>query len=211
LKKRSIWTALNGAFFFADPLLPVCRGWRFIVSERVCSGADRSGHFFNLFTSLYKRYFPLVLEYIRVQNGTSRPDEQDIAQDIFLTIWHRRQWLLRIVPLEYYLFIMVKNRLINEHKKRVVRRGFWKLEEAKTFDPFGACYQDFDPRKTERWLHAAIDALPPQPRTAYMLRERQGSKVYEIAALMRTSQAGVSRKLQEAERNIKAYLSRQML
>ena len=163
------------------------------------------------FTSLYKRYFPLVLEYIRVQSGTSRPDEQDIAQDIFLTIWRRRHRLLRIVPLENYLFIMVKNRLINEHKKRVVRRGFWKLEEAKAFDNFSVCHQEIDPRKAERWLQAAVDALAPKPRTAYILRERHGLKVYEIAALMSISQAGTSRKLQEAEKNIKSFIACQMI
>jgi RNA polymerase sigma factor (sigma-70 family) len=163
------------------------------------------------FTALYRRYFPLVMQFVGIHSGPAHPDAEDIAQDIFLSVWRQRDRLLKIDPLEYYLFIMVKNRIINDTKKAGTRQ---RIRRQILQEPGGYAYgphHEISSRKTERWWLAAIELLPPKPRTAYLLRELHGLKVYEIAALMGTSQAGTSRKLQEAEKRIKSFLARQVI
>src|ERR1700722_10327720 len=76
------------------------------------------------FTSMYTRYFPRVMEYIRIQHKKLHPEAEDIAQDIFLIIWRRRDRLLQIGPLDNYFFVMVKNRLLNDQKKSICRQQF---------------------------------------------------------------------------------------
>lgn len=163
------------------------------------------------FTTLYKRYFPLVMQFVSMQSGSTHPEAEDIAQDIFLVLWRQRDRLLKIDPLEYYLFIMVKNRIINDTKKAGTRRRIRRQIPQQPAEYAYAPHHEIYSRKTERWWQAAIELLPPKPRTAYLLRELQGLKVYQIAALMGTSQAGTTRKLQEAEKSIRSFLARQIL
>ena len=163
------------------------------------------------FTTLYKRYFPLVMQFVSIHSGPAHPNAEDIAQDIFLTIWRQRERLLKIDPLEYYLFIMVKNRVINDTKKASTRRRIRRQIPKEPAEYAYAPHNEICTRNSERWWQAAIALLPPKPKTAYLLRELRGLKVYEIAKLMNTSQAGTSRKLQEAEQIIKSFLARQIL
>jgi RNA polymerase sigma factor (sigma-70 family) len=163
------------------------------------------------FTGLYKRYFPVVQQYIRIHSGTAHPEAEDIAQDIFLILWRRRDTLIRMSPLENYLFVMVRNRLLNETKKRSNRGRIWKeIAEAPVLFA-NVPYQHIDPRKAERWLQAAVDRLPPEPRATFVLRERHGLKVHEVASLMGLSPTGASRHLQQAEILIRSFLTRQLL
>ena len=163
------------------------------------------------FAVLYTQHFPQVLQYIRFHNGTAHPEAEDIAQDIFLILWRRRDKLEEIGPLENYLFIMVKNRLINERKKAAVRERIWRQIKEESSKYTYAPRQELFCRKAERWLRAAIDSLPLSARTAYILRELHGLKVHKIARTMGISQAGASRKLQEAEKQIRLFIASQII
>jgi RNA polymerase sigma-70 factor (ECF subfamily) len=165
------------------------------------------------FSILYKQYFPQVMQYIQFQNGTAHPEAEDIAQDIFLILWRRREKLFKIPPLElkYYLFVMVKNRLINESEKAITRRRIWNQIGEEPPKYAYTAHHELNDRRAERWLHSAIATLPPKRRTAYVLREQHGLKVHEIVALMGISQSGAFFLLQKAERQIRSFLARQII
>jgi RNA polymerase sigma factor (sigma-70 family) len=165
------------------------------------------------FKILYKQHFAEVMNFIHLQSGMAHPEAEDIAQDIFLILWRRREKLFKIPPseLKYYLFVMVKSRLINEAKKTVTRRRYLKqIEEERPTYAYTAHHELYD-RRAERWLIAAIGALSPKRQTAYLLREQHGLKVYEIVSRMGISQSGACFLLQKAKRQIRSFLARQIM
>ena len=165
------------------------------------------------FTTLYKQHFAEVMTFIHLQSGMAHPEAEDIAQDIFLILWQRREKLLKIPPseLKYYLFVMVKNRLINERKKASTRNRARKQIEAEPSQHAYTSHHELYDRRTKRWLHSAISTMPPRPRTAYLLREQHGLKVKDIVALLGKPQSSTSRLLQEAEKHIHSFMARQIM
>jgi len=165
------------------------------------------------FSILYKRLFPEIMNFIHLQSGKAHQEAKDIAQDIFLILWRRRDELLKIPAseLKFYLFVMVKNRLINEGKKTIIRRRIWRqIGQEPSTHAYTAHHELYD-RRAEWWLNAAIEALPPKRQTAYLLREHYGLKVYEIVSRMGISQSGACFLLQKARRQIRSFLDCQII
>jgi RNA polymerase sigma factor (sigma-70 family) len=159
------------------------------------------------FTHVYNQYFSLVMRYIRTQHGTVHPEAEDIAQDIFSIIWRRRDRLLKLGPLEKYLYVMVRNRLLNEQRKAKRHRIWRQRQPGLRYTP---AFELSGPRAERLW-QAAVEALPASAQTAHLLRHQAGLKVHRVAKILGISQAGASRQIQEAERRIRGFLEARLM
>lgn len=74
------------------------------------------------FMDMYQHFYPQMKDFVRILGGMGRSDSDDIVQDIFLRIWENFQRIMEVENLESYLFIMVRNRLINERRDKETRR-----------------------------------------------------------------------------------------
>ncbi|NML38165.1 sigma-70 family RNA polymerase sigma factor [Chitinophaga sp. G-6-1-13] len=130
----------------------------------------------------------------------SREQTEEILQDVFVKLWKDREKLLQVKQFNAYLFIILRNHTLNYLTKLVTERK--KQEEY-----FRNVLQQ-DNKSDERLdiLDKAIDALPAQQRTVFLLRA-QGYKNPEIANRMNLSTDSVKKYNQLALRFIHQFIS----
>lgn len=161
------------------------------------------------FADAYHRYFPEILKYISIQRRTRREDAEDIAQDIFTKLWERKDLLQNIVSWENYLFLSVRNRLINEDIKLQSRQ--------KRLDKFWVAHV-WHSRPVEEWIsyrqlnslyHETIRLLPERGREAYLLKHQVGLSDRGIARVMNISRTTAKQHLVVASKKVRARISTQ--
>jgi RNA polymerase sigma-70 factor (ECF subfamily) len=162
------------------------------------------------FSVLYTRYYLLVQQYIQVVSNGYNEHAKDIAQDIFLKLWQRRDKIEEIESMENYLFRIVKNRLISEEKKTAARHH--AFDRVKTIHPrfYYGTEEVVNYRESLRLLHEAIQRLPPRARMAYTLKEQKGWESDDIARVMGVSKSVVKQHVQVAAKRIRSYMSEQV-
>jgi RNA polymerase sigma-70 factor (ECF subfamily) len=158
------------------------------------------------FMLIYDQYFNTVKKYILIAGYSPHGNAEDIAQDIFLKLWQKRETIGEILSLEDYLFSMVRNRIINEKKKARTRQKLMQILEARTPVHCHATEDAMNYRETVRLIDGGIRQLPPRAKLAWSLKEQAGLKNDAIARAMRVSKSVVKHHLQVANKKINISL-----
>lgn len=155
------------------------------------------------FGQLYHKYYPLLRTHIyRLTESLATADE--VIQDVFLKIWNTREALEGIENFKAYLFVVSKNYALSylrKHVRETIAHQKWQKEE-------GAVSVESETSSTDYYglLDAAIDNLPPQQKTAYLLSRHQRLTYAEVAEDMSLSKETVKSYLQLATASIAAYV-----
>ena len=135
----------------------------------------------------------------------SSSQAQDIVQDVFLKVWQKRKDLPQVERFDSYLFIMARNHIISAlRKKTVLPLSDDALEvEEKNYLPDRALSQ----KTLAELIARAVDLLPQQQRTAYLLSRDQGLSYEEIASNMKVSKEAVKKHICRALNFLRSYIS----
>ncbi len=140
--------------------------------------------------------------------------EDDIVQDVFISLYNN---LDRIEPgqgLRPYLFRMVRNRSYDELRK-LRRYEFISLDEepVETYASFNSLTDDADqPEDVAHWLliqlevREAMDRLPELQRQALILYSEESLSYAEIAQVMDTTIGTVKSRLFHAKKTLRRLL-----
>lgn len=144
------------------------------------------------FTEIYNRYWNRMLT-VAANKVDNIADAEEIVQDIFVSIWKRREFLELVSTFNNYLAVSVKYRVIKLLAKRknhqkytdtVVHKG--SLSDNSTQELL-----DFEALKNE--LSKVVADLPERCRLVYQLSRDEGLSQKQIAATL-----GISEKTVEA-------------
>lgn len=168
--------------FQVDPLL-----------EKLAAGEPAA------FKAIYNRYRPKLLRYLLAMLPGEQHLAEDLVQDLFLACWKKRETLAGIHSLENYLFIMARNRLINERIKRKTRRE----KITKIDHRAAATLCDIHEHLETKWtLAEAVNALPSRIRKVYLLKEA-GLNVRQVGSVMGISPFTVKNQYGQAIKKLK--------
>lgn len=129
---------------------------------------------------------------------------EEVAQDIFLHIWEKREKLTQVQQFDNYLFIVSKNFLISFMRKKV--RDFKTLEESDEFTPSAAT--QYELKETGSLLQKAIRQLPDQKRRVFELIHLDGLSQEEVARQLGIATRTVRWNLVSAINGIRDFLIR---
>ncbi len=159
------------------------------------------------FARFYKAHFErLATEVFHILKDKGQTEE--VLQDVFTTMWNKRENILSIDNVEGYLFVLARNASLNL-LRRNVRRSKVELDYAQQQDQWQE--ESAEPSHEERylpWIDLAIEQLPAQQKKAYILCQFKGKKYLEIATEMNISRESVKKYLQLARLSVKSYLSK---
>ncbi len=159
------------------------------------------------FAQFYQYHFErLATEVFHILKDKRQTEE--VLQDVFTTIWHKRENLLTINNLEGYLFVLARNASLNQ-LRRNVRQARIELDYLQEQDRWSDTLDE--PTREERylpWIDLAIEQLPAQQKKAYILSQFKGKKYLEVASEMNISRETVKKYLQLARLSIKSYLTK---
>jgi RNA polymerase sigma-70 factor (ECF subfamily) len=155
------------------------------------------------FEQIFKLYWrPL---YILAKSKVSEHDEaEEIIQNIFSTLWEKRESLL-ITNLSFYLQRSVKNRVLNLIRERVTQQKYW--DHYKTFLPDlritenSVAFNDLNEAVEE-----AVNLLPEKSREVFKLSRMEGRTNAEIAHLMHLSEKAIEYHLTKSLRKLRLHL-----
>lgn len=138
------------------------------------------------FSKLYERYANLV--YNRIKRLVHVHEfAEELAQDVFLQIWERREMLGIEISFQVIVLRYAKSTAINFYRK-AVRDSQLKeqliLSGTELYEPLET---EINFNETNAILNAAISRLPPQRQKIFILCKLEG-KSYEYAA----TQFGIS-------------------
>jgi RNA polymerase sigma-70 factor (ECF subfamily) len=160
------------------------------------------------FEELYRHYFIRLFRFcytIVHEKGAA----EEIANDVFLSLWKRRDTLTAVENLEVYLYVSAKNHSLNHlrrHRPQVTLDIDDLHDVALQFQP--------DPEslliraETMKKVIAAIDQLPPKCKLIFRLIREDGLKYKDVARLLDLSVKTVEAQLAIALRKIAQALGR---
>lgn len=166
---------------------------------------DLRTHFDKIYVTYFARMYRFAKEYVLFDE-----DAENIVQDVFLTLWEKREVLDIQVSLVSYLFSLVKNRSLDYLRHQVVADEYKQELKAKLFSLEAMNYSVGSDENIEHIVAAAIDKLPERCREIFIKSRVEGKKYREIADELQISvntvenQMGIALKRLRAE--LKEYL-----
>lgn len=158
------------------------------------------------FNALYLRYWDKVL-YLAVQKLKDMMEAENVVQDIFFSIWQRRNDLQITGEIERYLVVAVKYRVIKLFNKQRIQRLYEEnnVLTSDLLDDSTQEYLAFDELKKR--LEMAIIALPEKSRLIYRLNQEGHMSYKQIAETLDTTEKAVDSHMVRTRKSLRASLA----
>jgi RNA polymerase sigma-70 factor (ECF subfamily) len=130
-------------------------------------------------------------------------DAEDIVQSMFLKIWEKRETLVISHTIKAYLYKAIYHQCMNQFDHRAVRLKFQEKNKADQLSLVQS--PDVFPNELEERIIAAINTLPKQCRTIFMMSRYQEMKYAEIAKALDISVNTIENQISKALKILRAY------
>ena len=163
------------------------------------------------FTLLYRRYVQLVFSEVtkRIDNTT---DAQDITQEVFLSLWEKRESIEIESRLYSFLYGIIQNKIFNYFRRKKI--------SAKHLDAWDKITEDI-PTQTSTFIDTAIlskmelsiteeqNKLPERMKMVYELRYIKKMSVDYISQNLNISPNTVRNQLKEVRKRFSMAIKRE--
>ncbi len=160
------------------------------------------------FDALFREWYPAV---VRAANRIlHEPDvSEELAQEVFLELWRRRETLPDGSSIPGYLLQAVRNRALNHLRHLQVRRKTQSLVEALS-EPAEQADAEAQAGELAIAIRNAITELPPRTREVFLLSRERHLRYSEIAEQLgitvKAVEANMSRALRQLRERLSPYL-----
>lgn len=122
----------------------------------------------------------------------------DIVQDIFCSIWKRKESMEEIVQIEYYLFRAARMRISDYYRERYKQINRDKLLFDTFCDSINNTEETIYYRDLDHFVEGLTNRLPCRCRQIYSLSRNSGLSISEIAESLAISEKTVEAHLTKA-------------
>ncbi len=158
------------------------------------------------FNQLYSRYGKRLLHYFFRMLGGDREKSQDLLQDIFLKIIRKPELFNGRYKFKTWIFSVAHNMCKNEYR-RLSNRDTTLIESNNDIaDNPNSFDQRIDQKLFQKVLQVRLNELPPDQRTAFLLRFQENLSIKEISKTMNCSEGTVKSRLFYACEKLAKYL-----
>jgi len=160
------------------------------------------------YTEVYDRYFQLmfVFAYKKLRDEELA---KDFVQELFVRLWERRAGLDKVINFRSYLYVSMRNSLLNHFKHQKVGDAYRNFLTGYELDR-GIAGADFRIREIQLadYIELQIQCLPKKMRHIFELSRKSHLSHREIALKLNTSENNVTTQIANALRILKAKLIR---
>jgi RNA polymerase sigma-70 factor (ECF subfamily) len=165
---------------------------------RLMSAGDQQA-----FSQLYRRYWEgLFITAAKALRG--REEAADVVQDVFLSLWNRREDLRIEGSLAAYLQTSVRYKAIHYIEKHITRRDYLALltdVAVNTLPPSAELRLQL--KEVQRAIEDTVARMPPKMREVYRLSRQEHLSHKEIAERLGISLETVKKHIQHSLQLIK--------
>ena len=157
------------------------------------------------FRVVFEHYYPRVYEFIRriVKSDTI---SEDIAQDIFVKIWERREMFgVEVQSFGKYIYVMSRNAAINAIRR--TGRITPLVEDAVNRSENFSIEDDYYAREKELIIRLTVCQMPEQRRRIFEMSRYMGMDNQTIATTLNLSKKTVENHLTLALKTLRSVLA----
>jgi len=157
------------------------------------------------FTTIYNRYWIKTLN-LAVHKIGDVMEAENIIQDIFVSLWKRRQSLIITNALENFLLVSVKYRVIKVLNSQRTERLYNEINcfTVDVLDDSTQQYLSFE--ELRQRLEMLIGKLPEQSRLIYRMNKEENMSYKAIAEELNITERSVEAHLARAKKTLKTAL-----
>lgn len=156
------------------------------------------------FSSLYDRYWDKLLS-IAYKHSKDRSTAKEIVQELFISLWNRRNTLQIENPGSYFA-TAVKFSVFKMYYREHERTD--KLKLNLSFDENYTIDELISARFLEEYLNGIVETLPEKCRMVFKYSREKGMKIPEIAAQMGISEKTVEAHLTKSLKTLRLHFPR---
>lgn len=158
------------------------------------------------FTELYKRYWEeLFITAAKALRG--KEEAADVVQDVFLSLWNRRNELKLLGSLAAYLHTSVRYKCIHYIEKNITRRDYLvQFTELIVSESPASAESNLQLKDVQQTIDKIVSGMPAKMQEVYKLSRHQQLSYKEIAEKMRVSVETVKKHIHHALHLIKKDL-----
>lgn len=156
------------------------------------------------FIEIYDRYHKVIFTFC-LNKLKDKEQAKDIVQDVFTTLWYKREILEIKSSLPGFLMISAKNKVLDLYAHQIVQT---KLRNTLTDNDQVSNGADFLVRERQLQLHInqAVDGLPEKMRTVFKLSRNENLTHKEISKALSLSEKTVNNQLVKALNRLRTRL-----
>jgi len=157
------------------------------------------------FHELYRRYKKHVLSTVS-QRVVDLEDAKDVAQDIFVELWTKKEDLQHIRDFKPYLYVFTRNHVISSHRKKNVqlRNEAFLIDGIERLDY--TAEDNIVANELLQQINNIIKVMPETTRNCFHLSKNEGKKNHEIAGMLNISEKTVRNNVSEALKRLRLVL-----
>jgi RNA polymerase sigma-70 factor (ECF subfamily) len=157
------------------------------------------------FEKLFRSFFPPLMVFAK-KILVDEDDAREVVQQVFISVWEKRQEIDLSTSLKTYLFTSVHNRSLN------VIRDRKKFSSADVPDLTGEwdVSSVIESMELEERIMEVVSSLPEKCREVFKLNRFDGLKYSEIAEHLNISVKTVENQMSKALRILREKLSKYM-
>jgi RNA polymerase sigma-70 factor (ECF subfamily) len=169
------------------------------LQERIRAGDE--GAFDSVFRAHYAQLVRMAESVVR-----ERALAEEIAQEVMLELWRRRESLQVEQTFRAYLIRSTRNRALNHirHERIVTREAAFAAIDPPTSP---SAEDELLGVELEQAVRDAVGALPENCRQVFQLSREQGLKYAEIAAVLEISIKTVEKRMGQALSELRGRLA----
>jgi len=157
------------------------------------------------FTEIHHRYYGILYShaYRKLQN---REEVKDVLQEVFTNIWNNRENQIYKTSFASYLYISVRNRILNVIRLHKMKMGYQMSLEG--FIELGDNFTDSLLREHEliALIEKEVSALPKKMRLIFEMSRNHQLSHKEIAEELKISPATVKKQVNNALKTLRVKL-----
>jgi RNA polymerase sigma factor (sigma-70 family) len=156
------------------------------------------------FETLYARHRARLYRFV-LRSVKSRAIGEELFQEIWMRVIEARGRYAPQARFTTWLYTIAHNHLVDHWRKRGLTLVSLEGDETPGASPDPADHAQA--RESLARFAAALEALPPLQREAFLLHEEGGLSVAEIAAATKTNEEAAKSRLRYATAKLKAAMS----
>jgi RNA polymerase sigma-70 factor (family 1) len=159
------------------------------------------------FDCLYRHYSRELLRNIHYQ-VKDLDLAKDITQEVFLTLWKKRESVDPYRPLKHYLNVVAKYLIINHYRKTAGHQKMTDKVLMQAVDFHSHTEEALHYKETKAIIDGAIATLTPHQQAIYKKCRLEGQTHQEIAQELGISKSTVNNQMVKANSKVIAFLEK---
>lgn len=169
-----------------------------MLLEKIKNGDEKA------FDTIYLRWYEPICNFLKVFTR-DKHDAEDLAQDVFATLWRKRETIDTSKNGKSFLFTLARYTAADFHRKKSAARNY--ATQAKHESEEDISSQDVViAKEMELITEYAIRLMPRQRQEVYLLSYKEGLKSSQIAEQLGIPEKSVRNHLYQARIYLKELL-----